>query len=63
MVSGFGLHGGKGRCFALFKDFTDCVNGADASQKASACVRQHEDYKECIHLKKTVRSAVTQRQG
>eukprot|EP00042_Codosiga_hollandica_P010368 m.23151 g.23151 ORF g.23151 m.23151 type:complete len:94 (+) comp34742_c0_seq2:84-365(+) len=52
MVHGHGVRGGRGRCYPFFEDFVDCVNAAGAG-RAFKCLKQAEDYKECLHLEKT----------
>eukprot|EP00035_Acanthoeca_spectabilis_P020270 m.431971 g.431971 ORF g.431971 m.431971 type:complete len:89 (+) comp17374_c0_seq1:182-448(+) len=49
MVSGYGVSGGKGRCYKFWQDFMDCMKRDDRS---IACKAQAMDYEECLHHKK-----------
>ncbi|RDA89634.1 hypothetical protein CP533_1953 [Ophiocordyceps camponoti-saundersi (nom. inval.)] len=55
MASGFGMHGGPGRCFPFWQDVLACyvVNTSpeDDSGKKK-CALPLEDYYECLHHKK-----------
>ncbi|KAG2218012.1 hypothetical protein INT45_010809 [Circinella minor] len=46
MASGFGLNGGRGRCFHFWQEFNKCYAGADFPQQCNA---QRDDYMECLH--------------
>lgn len=55
MVSGQGNKGGRGRCFDIWQDFVKCmVKSGTFSTKA--CQPEREDYLECLHHQKLVRS-------
>ncbi|KAJ3204968.1 hypothetical protein HDU82_005477, partial [Entophlyctis luteolus] len=45
----FGLNGGRGRCFAFFQDYAACFASADTPKE---CVKQYEDYQECLYHRK-----------
>ncbi|KAJ3341725.1 hypothetical protein HDU83_006502, partial [Entophlyctis luteolus] len=49
--AGFGLNGGRGRCFAFFQDYAACFASADTPKE---CVKQYEDYQECLYHRKEV---------
>ncbi|KAI9347700.1 hypothetical protein BDR26DRAFT_931411 [Obelidium mucronatum] len=49
MSSGFGISGGRGRCFSFFQDYAGCFASADSPKE---CVRQYEDYQECLYHRK-----------
>jgi hypothetical protein len=53
MVQGFGVRGGRGRCFPFFESFLECVNTA-GNERGYKCVKQADDYKECLHHQKAV---------
>ncbi|KAI7897689.1 uncharacterized protein BX663DRAFT_527583 [Cokeromyces recurvatus] len=46
MASGFGLDGGRGRCFHFWQEFNKCYATADLPQQ---CLDQRDDYFECLH--------------
>ncbi|CAO3695405.1 hypothetical protein G6F56_012423 [Rhizopus delemar] len=46
MASGFGLDGGRGRCFHFWQEFNKCYASADLPQQ---CLSQRDDYLECLH--------------
>ncbi|CEP10162.1 hypothetical protein [Parasitella parasitica] len=46
MASGFGLDGGRGRCFHFWQEFNKCYATADLPQQ---CLDQRDDYLECLH--------------
>ncbi|CDS14386.1 hypothetical protein LRAMOSA06555 [Lichtheimia ramosa] len=46
MSSGFGLDGGRGRCFHFWQEFNKCYASADFPQQ---CLAQRDDYLECLH--------------
>ncbi|KAI9315871.1 hypothetical protein BX666DRAFT_1952325 [Dichotomocladium elegans] len=46
MSSGFGLDGGRGRCFHFWQEFNKCYASADFPQQ---CLAQRDDYMECLH--------------
>ncbi|CDS14233.1 hypothetical protein LRAMOSA06403 [Lichtheimia ramosa] len=46
MSSGFGLDGGRGRCFHFWQEFNKCYATADFPKQ---CVAQRDDYMECLH--------------
>jgi len=69
MVSGYGVHGGKGRCYQFWQDFVQCMNANKAGGvNAYACKPQHSDYIECLHHSKlsernlTIRAEMEKRQ-
>ena len=50
MSSGFGLNGGRGRCFTFWQDLQKCY--VSCEDEAEKCRIYYEDYQECItHLK------------
>ncbi|KJZ75653.1 hypothetical protein HIM_04810 [Hirsutella minnesotensis 3608] len=55
MSSGYGMHGGPGRCFPFWQDVLACyvvnTNSTDDSGKKK-CALPLEDYYECLHHKK-----------
>ncbi|KXS14186.1 hypothetical protein M427DRAFT_99842 [Gonapodya prolifera JEL478] len=51
MSSGFGLRGGRGRCFPHWQEFTKCYGSADHPDD---CKLQFEDYQECLFHRKEV---------
>ncbi|KAI8586799.1 hypothetical protein BDZ88DRAFT_399429 [Geranomyces variabilis] len=53
MSSGFGLNGGRGRCFPFWQDFAKCYVQTDAPKED--CRLQFEDYQECLYHRKEVR--------
>ncbi|KAI9481376.1 MAG: hypothetical protein EXX96DRAFT_566470 [Benjaminiella poitrasii] len=46
MASGFGLDGGRGRCFHFWQEFNKCYATADLPRQ---CLDQRDDYLECLH--------------
>ncbi len=53
MVNGFGVRGGRGRCYPFFEAFVACVNEA-GNARGHKCTLQADDYKECLHHEKAV---------
>ncbi|KAK3177763.1 hypothetical protein K4F52_009514 [Lecanicillium sp. MT-2017a] len=55
MSSGYGMHGGVGRCFSFWQEVMGCyvvnTSAADDSGKKK-CAFALEDYYECLHHKK-----------
>eukprot|EP00842_Homolaphlyctis_polyrhiza_P004273 jgi/Hompol1/4847/HPOL_003944-RA len=51
MSSGFGLSGGRNRCFPFWQEFTRCHVQAETT---SECANLFQDYKECLHHSKEV---------
>ncbi|KAK0392149.1 hypothetical protein NLU13_1647 [Sarocladium strictum] len=55
MSSGYGMHGGVGRCFPFWQEVMACyvvnTSGEDKSGKKK-CAPPLEDYYECLHHKK-----------
>ncbi|KAJ1493246.1 hypothetical protein T484DRAFT_1929730 [Baffinella frigidus] len=51
MASGFGAHGGVGRCYPFWQDFSNCVKNCE---DPSHCMNQKEDYFECLHHRKEI---------
>ncbi|KAI8813597.1 hypothetical protein BJ742DRAFT_849434 [Cladochytrium replicatum] len=49
MSSGFGLNGGRNRCFTFFQEFMKCYTQADTREE---CRLQFEDYQECLYHRK-----------
>ncbi|CAI5513316.1 unnamed protein product [Closterium sp. Naga37s-1] len=49
MASGFGIHGGRGRCYPVWLDFSECMSQC---QDPRECVPFREDYFECLHHRK-----------
>ncbi|KAI9145765.1 fiber protein Fb14 [Paraphysoderma sedebokerense] len=47
MASGYGLSGGRPRCFPFWQDFQKCYISADNPQQE--CGIYKEDYFECLH--------------
>ncbi|TPX56521.1 hypothetical protein PhCBS80983_g04475 [Powellomyces hirtus] len=59
MSSGFGMNGGRGRCFPFWQEFTKCYVQTDAPKQE--CKLQFEDYQECLyHRKELLRMAIVQ---
>ncbi|KAK7425441.1 hypothetical protein QQZ08_008120 [Neonectria magnoliae] len=57
MASGYGMHGGPGRCFPFWQEVMACyvVNTtADDDSGKKKCSPALEDYYECLHHKKEV---------
>ncbi|KAI9145761.1 hypothetical protein BKA69DRAFT_464367 [Paraphysoderma sedebokerense] len=52
MASGYGLSGGRPRCFPFWQDFQKCYISADNPQQE--CGIYKEDYFECLHHFKEV---------
>lgn len=52
MASGFGIHGGQGRCYPIWMDFSECMSKAEDPK---ACKDFRDDYLECLHHRKEVR--------
>ncbi|KAI8808859.1 hypothetical protein BJ742DRAFT_756250 [Cladochytrium replicatum] len=58
MSSGFGLNGGRNRCFTFFQEFMKCYAQADNREE---CRLQFEDYQECLyHRKELARLEIVQ---
>ena len=51
MASGFGIHGGRGRCYPVWMDFSECMQRC---QEPRECALLREDYFECLHHRKEV---------
>ncbi|KAL3679311.1 hypothetical protein R1sor_022267 [Riccia sorocarpa] len=49
MASGFGIHGGKGRCYDTWMDFSECMSRC---AEPGDCAALREDYFECLHHRK-----------
>ncbi|CAM6081692.1 unnamed protein product [Calypogeia fissa] len=49
MASGFGIHGGKGRCYDFWMDFSECMSRCAVPAE---CAAAREDYFECLHHRK-----------
>ncbi|TPX67757.1 hypothetical protein SpCBS45565_g03541 [Spizellomyces sp. 'palustris'] len=59
MSSGFGLNGGRGRCFPFWQEFAKCYVQSDSPRKE--CTNQFEDYQECLyHRKELLRLSIVQ---
>jgi NADH dehydrogenase (ubiquinone) Fe-S protein 5 len=56
MSSGFGLKGGRGRCFPFWQEFAKCYASADHPED---CRLQYEDYQECLFHRKEVGFGIT----
>ncbi|KAI0445400.1 hypothetical protein F4803DRAFT_507573 [Xylaria telfairii] len=57
MASGYGLHGGPGRCFPFWQEVLACYVVNTSSEDDSGkkkCAPILEDYYECLHHKKEV---------
>ncbi|PON23145.1 hypothetical protein TGAM01_v207918 [Trichoderma gamsii] len=57
MASGYGMHGGVGRCFPFWQEVMACyvVNtSAEDDSGKKKCSPVLEDYYECLHHKKEV---------
>lgn len=54
MSSGFGLRGGVSRCFNIYHDLERCISAADTELQ---CLAYKQDYLECLHHTKEVRTA------
>ncbi|EJP63933.1 hypothetical protein NHJ13051_001616 [Beauveria bassiana] len=55
MASGYGMHGGVGRCFSFWQEVMGCyvVNtSSDNDSGKMKCTLALEDYYECLHHKK-----------
>ncbi|KAK3378489.1 hypothetical protein B0H63DRAFT_480031 [Podospora didyma] len=55
MASGYGLHGGPGRCFPFWQEMLACYVVNTTSEDSSGkkkCAPALEDYYECLHHKK-----------
>ncbi|KAK3325580.1 hypothetical protein B0H66DRAFT_599731 [Apodospora peruviana] len=55
MASGYGLHGGPGRCFPFWQELLACYvvnSNADDDSGKQKCGLALEDYYECLHHKK-----------
>ena len=55
MVSGHGVKGGRGRCYTLWRDFMACLE-TEGSISMKICRHQRDDYMECLHHVKLVRT-------
>ena len=51
MSSGHGAWGGHGRCYPFWQDFAQCQANA---QGVTPCVKEADDYFECLHHKKQI---------
>lgn len=51
MASGFGIHGGKGRCYDIWMEFSECMSRCAVP---ADCAAAREDYFECLHHRKEV---------
>ncbi|KAL4440062.1 hypothetical protein ABPG75_003063 [Micractinium tetrahymenae] len=49
MASGFGIHGGPGRCYPIWMDFSECMSKAEDPK---SCKDFRDDYLECLHHRK-----------
>eukprot|EP00898_Chlorokybus_atmophyticus_P008301 jgi/Chlat1/8472/Chrsp80S07864 len=49
MASGFGVKGGKGRCYGLWMEFSGCMASCETPGQ---CRDLREDYLECLHHRK-----------
>lgn len=49
MASGFGIHGGPGRCYPIWMDFSECMSKTEDPKK---CADFRDDYLECLHHRK-----------
>ncbi|KAG6299260.1 hypothetical protein E4U09_008300 [Claviceps aff. purpurea] len=61
MASGYGFHGGVGRCFPFWQEVLACyvVNASpDDPSGAKKCAPAAEDYYECLHHRKEFARAV-----
>jgi len=54
MASGFGLNGGRSRCFEHWQEFAKCHSTSDIPGQ---CSGQAEDYLECLHGTKEIARA------
>jgi hypothetical protein len=54
MSSGFGLKGTEGRCFRLWKDYSECMSSTNELKK---CEPLRADYFECLFRKKEIERA------
>ncbi|OAA66209.1 NADH:ubiquinone oxidoreductase, iron-sulfur subunit 5 [Cordyceps fumosorosea ARSEF 2679] len=55
MASGYGMHGGVGRCFSFWQEVMGCYVVNTSSEDDSGkkkCALTLEDYYECLHHKK-----------
>ncbi|KAI9021204.1 hypothetical protein DFJ74DRAFT_672227 [Hyaloraphidium curvatum] len=60
MSSGFGLKGGRGRCFPFWQEFAKCYANADHPED---CRLQYEDYQECLfHRKELARLEIVRQE-
>lgn len=53
MVTGYGVNGGRGRCYTLWKDFITCAK-KHGTYGPEVCQAEREDYIECLHHAKLV---------
>ncbi|GAO48317.1 hypothetical protein G7K_2493-t2 [Saitoella complicata NRRL Y-17804] len=51
MASGYGMNGGRSRCFPFWQDYLACNA---QSEKAGECALPLQDYMECLHHTKEV---------
>lgn len=49
MASGFGIHGGQGRCYPIWMDFSECMS---KTEDPKSCKDFRDDYLECLHHRK-----------
>ncbi|KAK1921400.1 hypothetical protein DB88DRAFT_500629 [Papiliotrema laurentii] len=54
MASGYGLNGGRSRCFEHWQEFQKCYARAETKGE---CTLQKEDYLECLHRTKEIARA------
>ncbi|XP_047256862.1 NADH dehydrogenase [ubiquinone] iron-sulfur protein 5-B isoform X1 [Capsicum annuum] len=53
MASGWGITGNKGRCYDFWMDFSECMSKC---REPKDCSLLREDYFECLHHSKELRS-------
>ncbi|KAJ0764677.1 hypothetical protein HanPI659440_Chr08g0294831 [Helianthus annuus] len=53
MASGWGITGNKGRCYDFWMDFSECMSRC---REPKDCSLLREDYLECLHHSKEVKS-------
>lgn len=51
MASGFGINGGRGRCYPFWQEVLKCWAGATDSEQ---CRLPFEDYRECLYHRKEI---------
>eukprot|EP00118_Oscarella_pearsei_P002872 m.12001 g.12001 ORF g.12001 m.12001 type:complete len:109 (+) comp23759_c0_seq1:564-890(+) len=52
MVAGYGVNGGRGRCFPFWQDMLSCLHNRGGAEGRTICQLEREDYLECLHHKK-----------